>query len=331
MVEARDAGSGAGALPDWAPKLTATVKPAQVDLGDPVTVTIKVRHAKGIAANLPLQLDLGPFSELGRDESTRAMGGEEGGIPDIERTFEVRVAAYELGEQTLPPIEVTALGPGGQLVTLRTPAMPIVIRSVLRNEPDPKLKKLEAPVKVFQRDWLLLYLVIAVAAVALIVVVTLLVARRVRRRREQLKPPPPPVPPDVVALRRLDELELDALVEQQRFKELYLALSEIIREYVGRRWGFDALEMTTSEIEQELVRGGVDSAIRTELSQFLVSCDLVKFAKYRPDAGTARESHGAARQLVLDTRGSVPTPASGVDAGGGGASASTREQDHGQA
>jgi len=73
------------ALPAWAPRLSATVKPASVRLGDPVAVEITIRHAKGISVTLPLQLELGKFSELSRADSRKDLG-RDGGIPTEERT-----------------------------------------------------------------------------------------------------------------------------------------------------------------------------------------------------------------------------------------------------
>ena len=229
-------GDGKGEKPEWAPKLSATVKPVLVKLGDPITVEIKVRHKPGISVNLPLKLEMDKFSELSRQDTSRQLGAK-GEIPEVERTFTIKVAAYDLGELTLPPVEVTALGPRGEMITLTTAAMPIKVKSVMSNEPQPKLKELEPPVSVFQRTWWLIYLLIGLAGAGLVAVVTLLVARHLRARREREAPPPPPVPPHVIALERLDALDVEHLIREERFKELYL---EVHRRALGfRRPGDD--------------------------------------------------------------------------------------------
>jgi len=292
---------GKGDRPEWAPKLTATVKPVQVKLGDPITVEIKVRHSPDVSVNLPLKLDLGPFSELTRADATRQLGAE-GEVPEVERTFTLKVAAYDLGNQTLPPVEVTALGPRGEMISLSTAAMQIDVRSVMANEPQPKLKELEPPVSVFQRTWWLIYLLIGLAAAGLVAVVTLLVARHLRERRRREAPQPPPVPPHITALKRLDALDVDRLIDEERYKELYLELSEIVRGYTGGRWGFDALEMTTSEIREALVAAGADDGLRMRLETFFNDCDLVKFARYTPEPDPAREAADEARGIVVDTQ-----------------------------
>jgi len=144
-------------------------------------------------------------------------------------------------------------------------------------------------------------------AVGLIATVTLLVARHLRRRRQRERPLPPPVPAHIVALQRLGEIELSAYVEAGRFKELYLLLSEIMRQYVGGRWGFDALEMTTTEINAALERVSVAGEVRQRLEVYLSESDLVKFAKYKPAAETAGEALAEAEALVRETAQAAPS------------------------
>jgi hypothetical protein len=316
------------ALPAWAPRLQATVSPAVVKLGQPVEVSITVRHGQGVSVTLPLQLELGKWTELSREERSERpqAGGKAAATGEAAQIFTLRVAAYELGELTLPPIEISALGPRGELVTLATTAMPIKVVSVLRNEPNPKLKGLEDVISVFHRTWWLLYTLCAIAAVALIATVTLLVSRRLRRRREAEAPPPPPAPAHLVALERLRAVELDRYLAEGRFKELYLLLSEILRDYVGRRFGFDALEMTTTEIAEALERRRVGAAVRERCERFFNDCDLVKFAKYIPEAELARAAYQEAEGIVRDTAvvSSPPAPVGPVTAAG-----STTEAEHG--
>ncbi len=298
-------------LPAWAPKLSATVKPATVSVGDPVKVTINVRYGPRVAVNLPLKLELGKFSELSREEPapTPVKPGDKAG--PRQRTFVVKVAAYELGKLTLPSIEVTALGPGSEMVSLKTPSLPILVKSVMPNEPNPKLKELEPPVSVFMRTWWLLYTIFGVAGVGLIVALTLIISRRLRARREAAKPPPPPIPPHVTALERLAALDTEAHIAEETYKDLYLELSEIVREYVGGRWGFDALEMTTREINHALQSRFVDVALRQRLDAFFADSDLVKFARYKPNPEGARQARVEAERLVRDTCGQDEAPDSG--------------------
>lgn len=287
-------------LPAWVPKLRATVKPAVAHIGDPIHVTLTTTYKKGISVTLPLKLDLGDFTELARNERVRE-GGPAGHIPTVEHIFDLDLGAYKLGDLDLPPIEINALGPGGNLVSLKTQALRIRIKSVMANEPTPKLKKIAKTVRVFEKTWWLLYLLLAIGLIGLTVVITLIIRRRLEARRRAERPAPPPPPPHDVALRRLAALDVDAFIAEERFKELYLELSEIVREYIGGRFGFDALEMTTTEINETLETRTVALALRQRLSTYFNDCDLVKFARFRPDEDSARGDVGEAERLVRDT------------------------------
>jgi hypothetical protein len=300
------------ALPAWAPRLAQAVEPAVAVLGDPIKITLRVRHAKSVSVNLPLQLELGKFSELSRSEAVDDLS-KKGRLGEVEHRFVLQVAAYEVGELTLPPIEVTALGPGGELVSLQTGPVPVRIKGVLGNEPTPKLRGLEPPVSVFARSWLLLFLLVGLAAAGVIVTATLLVSRRLRARREAERPPPPPIPAHVTALLRLAAIDLEAYVSGERYKELYLLLSEIVRAYAGGRYGFDALEMTSTEINDSLSARGVPAETRSRFEAYFTGCDLVKFAKYLPRSEDARRAREEAEVLVRSTA-EPPAPATAAPA-----------------
>ena len=300
--------------PNWVPKLTATVKPAAVVLGDPVSVTIKARYAKGVSLTLPVKIALAEFTELSRKESHKDVGAKDQ-IPEVEQVFELKVAAYELGELTLPAIELTALGPRGELVVLKTQPVPIKVKGLLANEPDPKLKELDPPVSVFQRDWLLLYILLVLAAIGFTVTATLMINRRLRARREAAKPPAPPTPAHIIALGQLAELDVDTYLSQEDYKGLYHRLSEIIRGYVGGRWHFDALEMITPEIDRSLIRRSVAPNIRGRLEDYLNTSDLVKFAKAKPQPNDAVAAVSEAREFIHDTMVAIVVQPSVTGAG----------------
>ena len=52
----------------------------------------------------------------------------------------------------------------------------------------------------------------------------------------------------------------------------------MIRDYLGGRYGFDSLEMTTDELIIELKRQAGREMILGEIQGWLSACDLVKFA-----------------------------------------------------
>ena len=63
------------------------------------------------------------------------------------------------------------------------------------------------------------------------------------------------------------------------FKEYYSGITDTLRKYIEERYGFSAMEMTSSEIIGRLMASG-DQQSLTELTQLFMTADLVKFAKY---------------------------------------------------
>jgi hypothetical protein len=101
-------------------------------------------------------------------------------------------------------------------------------------------------------------------------------------------------------------------------KEYHIRASEILRTYVERRFRVDALEMTTFEVVRALDAAGVDASFREGLRSFLDQCDLVKFAKARPDAPSSAAVVQLGRRLVEDTIPAVPVPDVDMPTGDGG-------------
>jgi hypothetical protein len=106
-----------------------------------------------------------------------------------------------------------------------------------------------------------------------------------------------------IALARLDHLEGAPLLKEGKWKEYYSRLSDIIREYFEDRFKVRAVEMTTEEFLRSLEASrDLTAGQKDTLTEFLRSCDIVKFAKYIPGPEEARVSVRLARQLVRETR-----------------------------
>lgn len=92
----------------------------------------------------------------------------------------------------------------------------------------------------------------------------------------------PKLPSHIVAINKIDEIKGDtALRIEGNEKEYYTKLTDVLREYMCRRFCFNATEMTTSEIVDELLKVKDKESIK-ELKEILEVADLVKFAKMHP-------------------------------------------------
>jgi hypothetical protein len=279
-------------------------------VGDVITLIVTAVGPRGTPVNPPRSIELAPFAEL--DEQNRPVEERDLGDGKMRREFRFFVAAYEPGDLTLPGVEMVYFGRQGEVLTTRTQPIEVRITSLIANEPEPALKDNAPPVRVLQQDLLLVYIAAGLAAAGLGALVTVLVRRRLRARAS-LRPEPPPRPAHEVALERLDRLGASGFAEDADHRPFYFSLSEVIRDYLGARFGFDSLEMTTEELIEELRRRAPRELVLGEVEGWLTGCDLVKFAKISPTATEARGALETAIRIVESTR---PRPQPQVGVGG---------------
>lgn len=85
--------------------------------------------------------------------------------------------------------------------------------------------------------------------------------------------------PHQKAMKAIDQLKADKMVSSEDQKTYYTLLTDTLRQYIQERFGFNAMEMTTSEILYHLQQNG-DQKMIDELRELFQTADLVKFAKY---------------------------------------------------
>ena len=85
--------------------------------------------------------------------------------------------------------------------------------------------------------------------------------------------------PHQKAMQEIEQIKADKMVSSENQKEYYTKLTETLRRYIEERYGFSAMEMTSSEIIERLM-ATADQQMMDELRQLFTTADLVKFAKY---------------------------------------------------
>jgi len=110
------------------------------------------------------------------------------------------------------------------------------------------------------------------------------------------------IPVHTLALNQLKELEEKKLWQQDEVKQYYSELSEVIREYLEKRYAIKTHEKTTDEIFTGLKRVDISAENKNMLHQLLVLSDLVKFAKEKPMPVENEQSMERAVNFVLKTQ-----------------------------
>jgi hypothetical protein len=264
--------------------------PMETSFGDAIDVLVVVTGAPGDEAAIPDQ-PLSPFEIL--EKKVRVETSPDGGTKTF--TFELRLLCLEVGAHDLGPLRARITSASGELFELESNAATIEVRSLLANEPDPQLRPPSAPVVVEQDDYRLLIALGALLTLALGALLAWFFMRWWQRRERPEPAPPPPPPPWETALAelRVHERERQSAIAEDRTEPWVDAVSDSVRGYLGRRFGFHGLESTTDEIAEQLANAKSLPIAPSEAVGFLSKCDLVKFAK----ASLADE---ASKSLIRD-------------------------------
>ncbi|OUQ54090.1 hypothetical protein B5E60_04055 [Alistipes sp. An116] len=114
--------------------------------------------------------------------------------------------------------------------------------------------------------------------------------------------PAPPLPPHVAAIQALEALHNQKLWQNNRHKQYYSGLTDILRTYIAGRWGIGAMEMTSDEIIAAMRGEELPDKARRDLESILRDGDLVKFAKATPDAEQNESDYLKAYYFVEETK-----------------------------
>lgn len=321
---AAEAGDGATVVEEGPVVVTARVRPDPSHIGDILELEVVAGYPKDVRVNLPSVLDFSPLHLVSVDESEPEATGV-----GLRKTFTIELQCFEVGEASTPPFSLTYVTADGQVRTVEVPARSFVVESLLANENDPQRKPEDPPISIEYPNTLAETIVYSAAATLAGALLLWILGRRLWGR-EKIVPAPPPIPPHELALEALRELEDGELIDKGRWPEYYLQLTEIAKGYLEGRFGVEALDRTTEEIRRELLRdpARLEPLSVDEVVAFLHGCDLVKFARFRPNPDEALDALTEVRTIVERT---MARPRSAEDesraAKGGEASGSRSENE----
>ena len=293
----------------WGQASRVTIAPdtTEIHVGDPLALRLSVEHPADLAVRWPDSLSLGPFEALVLEVGETTAEGDAARTPAV-----LRVTAFELGELELPSFDVELTDGAARSVTVSTDPVVIGVTTVGLDESG-DIREVKGP-RMIARNWLLAWPWLLLALVIAGLAVWWFRRRRAGSRDESSAPPAPARPPHEIALEALDRLAASPLLERGEIKRYHIAVSRILRAYIEGRYRIWALEMVTPDVVSGLGRAGVDPETRTDVQRFLEACDVVKFAKARPDAETCRRRLADARDLVERTK-FAPPPETETEAG----------------
>ena len=82
----------------------------------------------------------------------------------------------------------------------------------------------------------------------------------------------------------------------------YTTIANTLREYLTARFGFPAFALTTTEMQEQMVRRGMDRWQARIVGGLLNQCDAVVYARYRPATERADHDLTAAYEIIEMSR-----------------------------
>jgi len=282
-----------GQSPEQSLEVTADVR--QVTVGDPITLTVRARLARGatIVDAVPRARDSLPDEARITSSDTLRPAG------DGLLTGRVLLVLFRPGVHQVPAFALAYRAPGSTRVdTLISPALTVEVSSVASGRRT-ELRDIKDIVRSPVARWTR-YGEAALAVVLAVVAAILLARRRTRSRGEPAPaaiPATPPGPYDA-ALARLAEVERACWPERGHVASHYGLVADVLRRYLEEAHGVPALERTTVELLRVLPAELRAMGVGVECGELLDEADLVKFARLRPDAAAARTFLDRTRSLL---------------------------------
>lgn len=288
-------GRGATAQPDAT--ATARMDARQIVVGDQVRLFLEVKN-KPAAGRVEWTTIPDTFNHL---EVV-----ERGKIDTITAgdyvTYKQRIilTGFDSGAFKVPSFVFPTIAANGDPYTIQTDSFLLTVQTVAVDTTQ-AFKPIKGVMEVpwDWRDYIWYFVGGAALLIAIIALVVYLV------RRPKLAPVVPEGPKETLqerTLRLLNELETKQLWQNQKVKEYYVELTDIVRTYIEERFNTPAMELTTDEL---LYKAQVHRELQphhAHLSTILTTADLAKFAKAQPLPQEHTMVMSKAIELVMNSK-----------------------------
>ncbi len=257
-------------------EIRAELDTDQVLIGDQFNLNLSVSQPVGTKVTFPDIRD----SIAGKIEVLRQGEIDTHIISDrLELKRKILLTCFDSGLYEIPPLPFGIYSADWKDSIFSNPVFLAVNTVPL----DSLIRDIKQPIKVpisFAEIYPFILIAIGLAAVTYFIIYLL---RKRKKKEPVFALAKPQEPAHLIALRELDKLKEEKLWQRNEYKLYYTRLTEIIRNYIERRFNIPAMEQTSYDILHSWKKAGYnDRDMYDILKQLLSLADLVKFAKEKP-------------------------------------------------
>jgi hypothetical protein len=298
--------SAAPASAQGPPSAEAALEPTVATVGDPLTLSISVRHPAGTKVEPPDGAD--PFEPLdlieARAPETRDASG---GMQETRLVF--TVAAFQTGVVHPLPLRMGVIGAQEDSISIDVPS--VTIESVLPADGVAEPRGLPEPLAHSGGTPAWVWATLVMAGFVALSAATMALARVAVRQAPPAEPAAPDEPPEALARRELDAIGAASLLEHGDLKQHYERIATALRRFLSSSFGIPAGALTAQEIELRLEAAGADRMAARLAMNLLAQAEAVLFANYDPARERAKADLAAAYQVVALVAETPTSPAQG--------------------
>lgn len=258
-------------------EIKAKLDTNQVTIGDQFNLNLYINQPAGIEVRFPEITD----SLAGKIEVLRQFVTDTLRTADrLELNRKILLTCFDSGIYEIPPLPF-ALSSDNWSDSLFSNPIFLAVNTVPL---DSMIRDIKQPIQVpVSFAEIYPYFLIGIVIAGLGYFIFYLIRKRKRKEPIFSIISKPQEPPHIIALRELDALRDAKLWQRNEYKQYYTRLTEIIRNYIERRFDIPAMEQTSYDILTSWKnKGNNDQDLYNILKQLLNLADLVKFAKEKP-------------------------------------------------